>query len=170
MRRAGSSLTSREESAEAAKALEDEGKARQEDTVPDELKLGYREDIEKESGKPQDDNTEASGAPKSGATADEGAGDTEAELAEGFVQTAPLIPVEATTFMPPPQWQPPQYAAAQPGQAMPQNNVWPQHQIHHIQPIRPDWSNEGVPAWVDRAILGVVAALVVMLLKLVLEL
>lgn len=186
-----------QENAEAAKALEDEGKARQEDTVPDELKLGYREDIEKGSGKSQDDNTEASTAPKSAAAADEGAEDTEAELAEGFVQTAPLIPVEATTFTPPPQWQPPQYAAAQPGQAvptptsaahayapapapinphqpnvhaMPQNNVWPQHQIHHIQPIRPDWSNEGVPAWVDRAILGVVAALVVMLLKLVLEL
>ncbi|OBT62040.1 hypothetical protein VE03_09229 [Pseudogymnoascus sp. 23342-1-I1] len=186
-----------EENAEAAKALEDEGKARQEDTVPDELKLGYREDIEKGSGKPQDSNAEASSAPKTPAAANESTGDTEAELAEGFVQTAPLIPVEAPTFMPPPQWQPQQYAAAQPGQTVPtptgaapayaprpapvrlqpdfhaiaaQNNPWPQQQVHQVRQNRPDWSNEGVPAWVDRAILGVIAALVVMLLKLVLEL
>lgn len=99
--------------------------------------------------------------------------------------------------MPPPQWQAPQYAAAQPGQTVPtptsstpafapgpapipqhqphlqhmaQNNAWPQQQMQQVQQNRPDWSNEGVPAWVDRAILGIVAALVVMLLKLVLEL
>ncbi|KFZ20668.1 hypothetical protein V502_03081 [Pseudogymnoascus sp. VKM F-4520 (FW-2644)] len=186
-----------QENAEAAKALEDEGKARQEDTVPDELKLGYREDIERQAGKPQDENAEASSAPKSPTAADDRTGDTEAELAEGFVQTAPLIPVEAPTFTPPPQWQPPQYAAAQPGQTVPtptsaapayapgpapvhlhqpdfhaiaQGHAWPQQQMLQVQQNRPDWSNEGVPAWVDRAILGVVAALVVMLLKLVLEL
>ncbi|OBT58540.1 hypothetical protein VE04_02159 [Pseudogymnoascus sp. 24MN13] len=190
-----------QESEEAAKALEAEGKARQEDTVPDELKLGYREDIEKGSGKPQDSG-EASSAPKSSAASDERTGDTEAELAEGFVQTAPLIPVEAPTFTPPPQWQP-QYAAAQPGQTVPtptsaapayapgpdpvhrhqpdfhaiaQGHAWPQQQMQQMQqmqqvrPNQPDWSNEGVPPWVDRAILGVVTALVVMLLKIVLEL
>lgn len=188
-----------QENAEAAKALEEEGKARQEDTVPDELKLGYREDIENEAGKAQqDDNAEASNsAPKNPTAADESGGDTVAELAEGFVQTAPLIPVEAPTFTPPPQWQAPQYAAAQPGQTVPtptsaapayapgpapvhahqpdfhamaQNNPWPQQQMQHVRRNQPDWSNEGVPAWVDRAILGVVAALVVMLLKLVLDL
>ncbi|KFY34546.1 hypothetical protein V494_06680 [Pseudogymnoascus sp. VKM F-4513 (FW-928)] len=184
-----------QESGEAAKALEEEGKARQEDTVPDELKLGYREDIEKESGKAQDDNAEASSAPTTSTPSDERSGDTEAELAEGFVQTAPLIPVEAPpTFTPPPQRQTPQYAAAQLGQtvptptsaapayapvpvphqphfqAVPQNNPWPQQQMHQVRRNQPDWSNEGVPAWVDRAILGVVTALVVMLLKLVLEL
>ncbi|OBT98795.1 hypothetical protein VE01_03260 [Pseudogymnoascus verrucosus] len=190
-----------QESEEAAKALEAEGKARQEDTVPDELKLGYREDIEKGPGKPQD-SAEASSAPKSSAAADERTGDTEAELAEGFVQTAPLIPVEAPTFTPPPQWQP-QYAAAQPGQAVPtptsaapayapgpapvhrhqpdfhaiaQGHAWPQQQMQQMQQMQqvrqnqPDWSNGGVPPWVDRAILGVVTALVVMLLKIVLEL
>ncbi|KFX99970.1 hypothetical protein O988_03573 [Pseudogymnoascus sp. VKM F-3808] len=187
-----------QENAEAAKALEEEGKAREEDKVPDELKLGYREDIEKQSGNPQEDTGEtSSSAPKNPPPADERAGDTEAELAEGFVQTAPLLPVEPPTFTPPPQWQAPQYPAAQPGQTVPtptsaapafapgpapahqhrqhqqvmaQNNVWPQQQMHQVQLNRPDWSNEGVPAWVDRAILGVVAALVVMLLKLVLEL
>lgn len=187
-----------QENAEAAKALEEEGKAREEDKVPDELKLGYREDIEKQSGNTQGDGAEpSSSAPQNPAPADERAGDTEAELAEGFVQTAPLLPVEAPTFTPPPQWQAPQYPAAQPGQTVPtptsaapafapapapahqhhqhqqviaQNNVWPQQQMHQVQLNRPDWSNEGVPAWVDRAILGVVAALVVMLLKLVLEL
>ncbi|KFY22176.1 hypothetical protein V493_06800 [Pseudogymnoascus sp. VKM F-4281 (FW-2241)] len=185
-----------QENAEAAKALEEEGKARQEDVVPDELKLGYREDIVKESGKPQDDSAEAgSSAPNRSTPADERTGDTEAELAEGFVQTAPLIPVEAPLLAPPPQWQPPQYAAAQPGQTVPtptapayapapapihphqagfhamaQNNAWPQQHIQQVRRNQPDWSSEGVPAWVDRAILGVVAALVVMLLKLVLEL
>lgn len=186
------------ETAEAAKKLEAEGRAKKEDEVPEELKLGYREDLSRGAGEGQG---ESAAAPTQGRAHPGGdtkmAEDTEAELAEGFVQTAPP-PVELPVQSLPPLQSTNPYPPAQPGQTVPaptgstaafasapaqisahevllqqaaQNAVWAQQQMHvQHQAQRADWSNEGVPAWVDRAILGIVAALVVMILKLVIGL
>ncbi len=98
-----------------------------------------------------------------------------AQLAEGFVQTAPVEHVERPRAVP-------AYPAARPGQGVPTptatvpvavaaaavrpaaGGVQAQAQLVRRQ------SNAGVPAWVDKAILGVAACLVVMILKILLGL
>lgn len=110
-----------EESTEAAKMLEEEGKTRQEDKVPEELKLGYREDIDKGSKGSQDEDAGSSAEPSGPGIGTGAAGDTEAELAEGFFQTAPHIPAEESTLPPLPQSPSlsTTYTEAHPGETVP---------------------------------------------------
>ena len=141
---------------EAAKTLEQEGGEKlPEEKVPDGLVIGSREDL---------------GLSASGAAAKEKVGeDTEAQLAEGFVQTQPL-PVQSST-----------YPAARPGQTVPRptGTSQLQHASHLQQPQlqqRPEplaprttqqanVSSDGVPIWIDRAIAGIVVCLVALILK-----
>lgn len=141
---------------EAAEALEEDGGRKLgEEKVPEGLVIGTREDL---------------GLAASGATAKEEGEETEAELAEGFVQTQPL-PVRDSM-----------YPAAQPGQTVPRPTGTPVSQllsqVHvHQAPaaarrtqIQQHVSSEGVPLWIDRAIAGIVICLVVMILKMLLGL
>ena len=141
---------------EAAKALEQEGGEKlPEEKVPDGLVIGSREDL---------------GLLASGAAAKEKVGeDTEAQLAEGFVQTQPL-PAQSST-----------YPAARPGQTVPQptgtSHLQHTSQLQQTQlqqrpePLAPrttqqaSVSSDGVPLWVDRAIAGIVVCLVALILK-----
>jgi len=141
---------------EAAKALEEEGgKKLGEEKVPEELVIGSREEL---------------GLSASGAAENEEGEETEAELAEGFVQTQPL-PERINA-----------YPAAQPGQTVPHatGTLQPPQQAQLLQtpaPLAPrrtqiqaHVSSEGVPLWIDRAIAGIVICLVVMILKMLLGL
>ena len=151
-----------EERAEAAKALEDaEGRKRVEEKVPEELTMKYK-DGEAEKTSPPSDSSE------------------EAELAEGFVQTAPVVQ------------EPPAYPPARPVQGVPQatgtvasgndqaaarvggiQNIQQQNTAQ-AQPLRERAaeirrSTDGVPVWIDRAIAGVVVCLIFMVLKMLLS-
>jgi len=131
------------ESAEAAK----EGEVELVE-VPQELVLATKGDLEKKAG-----------AEKQAEEDEE-----EAELAEGFVQTAPIAREE--------------YPPARPAHAVPiptglrqrtdgvqQNNTSSQPlRTRQQQPI----SHDGVPIWIDRAIAGLVICIVLMILKIVL--
>lgn len=152
---------------EAAKAHGGEGSAAAEVEVPAELKMGFRDEME-------------AAAKAAAATAGGGVKpdvDSEsAELAEGFVQTAPLLPPEtesatasaaegtATTSTlrarPAPGEEVPQPTRTVP---LPDPNVNPQPQQQLLQ--RAGVSNHGVPVWIDRLILVVGILLATMLLK-----
>lgn len=130
---------------------EDKGGMQEEEKVPEGLVIGSREDLGLQSGSKEEKKEED---------------DTEAELAEGFVQTAPL-PAHNSS-----------YPAARPGQTVPQPTGTPTQQSHLTQApttarraqIQQHVSSEGVPIWVDRAIAGIVICLVVMILKMLLGL
>lgn len=117
--------------------------------VPAELKMAFRDDMEKEKAK-------AAGA---GAEDDAEA----AELAEGFVRTAPVSqePVAAapsTSTLP-----------ARPAQGVPQPTrtvpLPPSTNQAMAQRARNVDPNAGVPIWVDYAIIALVGVLVAMLVK-----
>ena len=153
------------ERAEAAKAKENaEGSKRVEEEVPKELTLKYKDRRDEKGGRTTADESE------------------EAELAEGFVQTAPLLP------------DPPAYPPARPVQGVPQptgsvstgndrgdtraetiRNLQQRNITNapQAQPIRERAaevrrSTDGVPIWIDRAIAGVVVCLIFMVLKMLL--
>jgi ubiquitin-conjugating enzyme E2 J1 len=125
--------------------------------VPKELKMGWRDEM----GKSAEGNGETS------------ADDAEsAALAEGFVQTAP-IPAESgqesQTESPTQTLYPP----AQPAQTVPQPTATTPLPPMPPQPaavnaIQRRQSNDGVPEWVDKAIIGIAACLIVMILKVLL--
>jgi len=182
------------ESEEAATKLEAEGSRKMEEKVPEELKLGYREDIVK-PGPAQvqvDSHSEAQISHNASITLTQDDDDEAAELAEGFVPTAPLPSL--SQYQSPQQLEPfSSYPSPQPAQTVPQatgstsaststqyasttttqrlipqqriqQQQQQQHQIPQIQQRR-DRSNEGVPLWVDRAIVVLGVALIAMLLK-----
>jgi len=129
---------------EAAKALGEQGE-KVEEKVPEELKMGWKDEMEK-------DRAEAAAE--------------EAILAEGFVQTTPAVgdtPGESASGS--------AYPSARPAQGVPQ----PTGSNSHTQPRQPttvlqtrQYSNDGVPLWIDRSIAGVVICLVFMVLKMLL--
>jgi len=139
---------------EAVKASEGEGMERVEEIVPEGLVIGSREDLGLSNKKRQ------------GSVPEEEDVDTEeAELAEGFVQTAPQEP----------------YQAARPGQTVPQPTAALSSQPRPIPAMQtnppvalayqrnpPRVSADGVPIWIDRAIAGVVICLFIMSLKVLL--
>jgi ubiquitin-conjugating enzyme E2 J1 len=155
------------ERAEAAKAKEDaEGSKRVEEEVPKELTINVKEQDSERPGVEKPELAEESGA-------------EEAELAEGFVQTAPLQP------------DPPIYPPARPAQGVPQptgsassgigpgaastesirhRNVTtaPQAQTMRQRAAEIRRSTDGVPLWIDRAIVGVAVCLTFMVLKMLL--
>jgi len=138
---------------EAAKLIE--GGSRVEEAVPEGLVIGSKEDLERERKKDEKGDNE---------------GETEAELAEGFVQTAPQPQVETP------------YPPARPAQTVPQPtgssysqagqaalaNQRPLDEATRRTQLQQRVSTEGVPIWIDRAIVGIVICLVVMILKMLL--
>jgi ubiquitin-conjugating enzyme E2 J1 len=152
-----------EERAEAARAKEEKEGKREEDVVPEGLTMQY-----KDGGDPASASSEV---------VDES---EEAELAEGFVQTAPLSLPDA---LPP----------ARPAQSVPlptgsssssndygasraevsatlqqrNNTTAPQQSLQERAAVIRR-STDGVPIWIDRAIAGVVICLIFMVLKVLL--
>lgn len=132
---------------EAAKQCE----TKPEEAVPAELKMGFKDEL----GKKQDnasDNGES------------------AELAEGFVQTVPVVAEEMPQTAP---TQPAAYPPARPAQGVPQPTATiplpamrpaEMRQMHRLP------NSDGVPAWVDKAIMAVVACLLAVIAKLILGL
>ncbi len=161
-----------QECTEASAEKESEGSKREEEVVPKELKMGWKDEMGKEGGSESKDE------------------DTSAELAEGFVSTAPVVD-DAPSMSAPGSAYPP----ARPGQTVSQptgaaqastsamenmngrgsnltstqrarvGDVQSDHQ-RLAQSLRN--SNNGVPIWVDRTIAGLVVCLVCMILKVLL--
>lgn len=161
------------EAEEASNALETGGakEGAEGEKVPEELKLGYREDLGESSAPPQAGSSAAPNVSISAHDKDN-EDDESAELAEGFVRTAPLstgpeyefpAPRGRTTSLERASTSATQRLAAQ---------RWVQQ-----QPQQPQQSlqqrgvtSDGVPAWVDRAIAVIFAAVVALILKLLLRL
>lgn len=146
---------------EAAKEHEGEGQTEVE--VPSDLKMGWRDEMDKNS----------SNAAASGSRTQQDEEDAEsAELAGGFVQTVPLPPApqpetavtSSSSSIP-----------AQPGQGVPQPtrtiplpaqfNPRPQLMMQHRQPPQVRVSNDEVTFWIDRLIVVLSIALAAMILK-----
>lgn len=156
-----------EEAAKAAEAeAEGEGESSsrkaQEVEVPAELKLGFRDEMEKNAAaaaataalnnnNDNNNNTGAAAAPMDAESA---------ELAEGFVQTVPREDLSA--------------GAARPGQTVPQPTRTvplpaPAQQAPLAQMQRRQTGGAGgVPRWIDRVIAALVVCLVGMILKVLL--
>lgn len=149
---------------EAVKELEKDGSlpaGRKEEEVPKELKIGLKDDMDREV---------AAAARASGPS------ETEAELAASFVGTA------EDSAITPPIVSSSIYAPARPAQTVPlPTGSSTAAQVH--QPVAangnlaqapqrqgPGMSNDGVPIWIDRAIAGVIICLIAMLLKMLLAL
>jgi len=128
---------------EATQDAQKRGEEIKEDTVPDELKLGYKDEMGSSQKESEEDKS------------------TSAELAEGFVQTAP--PAEALSQV----QQPAPYQQARPGQGVPQPTapIRPAQAILQGENIQAQRSNDGVPAWLDKMIAIVVALLAFLVLK-----
>ena len=88
-----------------------------------------------------------------------------AELAEGFVQTAPFSadePSASTSGA--------SYPPARPAQTVPQPTatITTHPPRQPVMAVRARRSNDGVPLWIDRTIAGVVVCLIFMVLKMLL--
>ncbi|TVY20640.1 Ubiquitin-conjugating enzyme E2 J1, partial [Lachnellula arida] len=149
------------EEAFRAKEREDGEKERVEVEVPRELQMGFKDEMGKVKGKEK-----------------EREGDTEeAELAEGFVRTAAVAPVDeptqpvvGTARIPPPTAQEPRTSHPVPHTPYRAPAPTPQQLAPQLQRLPQTRSSDGVPVWIDRAIAGVVVLLVAMVLKLLLGL
>jgi ubiquitin-conjugating enzyme E2 J1 len=165
---------------EAAKLTPDAKKP--DEAVPKELKMGWRDEMSTSTGKVGTGKAEPS---TNGIIAGDEDADRESdELAEGFVQTAPMLASSngllAADAGPGPQQAQAQtlsatYPAARPAHSVPQPTATmplppaPAVQLQQLQQRRRQ-SNDGVPEWVDKAIVGIVACLIVMILKMLLGL
>lgn len=150
---AKSNLEILKECEEAAKKADN---VKPDEAVPKELKMGWKDEM---TGSP---------SPESGTKAGPSGDDVEsAELAEGFVATRNVMDegrgLPQTVLYPPAQ---PVQGVPQPTAAVPVQEV--QQQQAALQLQRPRNSNDGVPEWVDKAIAGIVACLVIMILKMIL--
>ncbi|KAJ9148438.1 UBC-like protein [Pleurostoma richardsiae] len=133
--------------------------------VPKELKMGWRDEMEKKAaaGAAREEEKTKSGA------AGQAEEDAEAaELAEGFVQTAPLAREEG----------PPRPSLrARPGQTVPQPTrtmPLPSPQPAAVSQVQAQaqlqrHSGQGIPLWIDRTIAVLVVMLVGMILKVVMR-
>ncbi|KAK6219623.1 ubiquitin-conjugating enzyme [Colletotrichum tabaci] len=171
-----------QECEEAAKANADPNSTAEVE-IPSELKLGYKDEMSKAVEGPegaQMATTTAAAAverpevptPRTGAV------DTEsAELAEGFIRTVP----EANTTIPSalPASQPSattSYPPARPGQGVPAPTrtvslpLAPNVSVRQQAPPVARAYDEGVPLWIDRAIVVLVVLLLAMILKVLLDL
>jgi ubiquitin-conjugating enzyme E2 J1 len=106
---------------------------RKEEVVPEELRLAYREDLSKDGGKGKEANGQAP------APAAAGAQSQPAQRMQAITQPSPASSVAPAVRAPAP--------------AAPQ-----------VQPARPPQAQqEDIPAWIDKAIYGVVLALLVLI-------
>lgn len=138
-------------------------KGREEVEVPEELRMGFKDEMEKAVAAAA---AEAATAVAAGARADDVGARMDEEsalLAEGFVQTAPVVEAEAhvadTASLP----ARPAAAVPQPTRTVPlpaQGMV--DLPAAHLQQRR---ANEGVPVWIDRLIVVLGVLLAAMVLK-----
>ncbi len=151
---------------EAAKLRPDVKKP--DETVPSELKMGWRDEMQP-----------ATDAGPSNSAASNAEDNESAELAEGFVRTAPVDEPDAHLVLEAGESSVLAYVPAQPVQGVPQPTATipftptqpqPQPQPQTQQQLqRGRQSNDGVPEWVDKAIIGIVACLMFMILKMLLR-
>ncbi|KAI1414371.1 UBC-like protein [Hypoxylon sp. FL1857] len=131
---------------------QNQGGSRKEVEVPAELKMGFRDEMERKNGNGGEDAKEDAES---------------AELAEGFVQTVPereiVPPTTMSSTAPPPPARPAQGVPAPTGRVPVPDPVG--HQPTSTSSRRPVDPNAGVPAWVDYAIVSLVIMLIAMLLK-----
>ncbi|KAI1153469.1 ubiquitin-conjugating enzyme/RWD-like protein [Nemania diffusa] len=122
--------------------------------VPAELRMAFRDELEK---------------PKAGADGEGGKGDAEsAELAEGFVQTVPerIQDVQIAAGAPPPPRPAQGVPAPTPTTRIPL--PVPMGPVGTQQPMQTDPTG-GVPPWLDYAIMALVMMLVAIILKIMLR-
>ncbi|KAI1480253.1 UBC-like protein [Daldinia eschscholtzii] len=135
---------------------ENDGKSRKKEEVevPAELKMGFRDEVEKARAA-----AAAAAAATGGEKGNENEDDTEsAELAEGFVQTAPRREDLSSTPLRPAQ------AVPTPTRTMPLPSGGVGQATSLQTPRRVDPS-AGVPPWVDYAIVSLVIILIAMVTK-----
>ncbi|OHE91907.1 ubiquitin-conjugating enzyme [Colletotrichum orchidophilum] len=164
-----------QECEESAKAKADLPDSATEIEIPSELKLGYKDEMTESKGSEGEQAAAATVSP----TPRSDPADTEsAELAEGFVRTAPgtiaATSSSASTSRPPATA--PSYPPARPGEGIttPTRTVsLPPAPNLSVRPQAPPTTHaydEGVPLWVDRAIVVLVVLLLAMILKVLLDL
>lgn len=132
---------------EAAKLVD----AKPDETVPKELRMGWKDEIGKNN------NVSASGE----------AEPESAELAEGFVRTAPdelargeQAPQSLTTMAM--TSSPPRHGVLQPTEMTAETSQRRAQTTYRA----PQVADDGVPVWVDKAIIGILVCLIAMILKL----
>ncbi|KAH8908937.1 UBC-like protein [Coniochaeta sp. PMI_546] len=132
-----------------------EKKRREEVEVPPELKMGFRDEMEKAAAAEKADD----GVGRAGGGLDE----ESAQLAEGFVQTAPVVAAQMeraeTASLP-----------ARPAQTVPQPTRTvpvPGQQLVGVPQVQLQQrrANDGVPMWIDRLIVVLGVLLAAMVLK-----
>ncbi|KAM0151072.1 hypothetical protein ACHAQE_004565 [Botrytis cinerea] len=134
------------EAEQLAKELEGEGTSsnREEETIPPDMQIGLKKETKAETGSNQE------------------TGSNKEIDDENSKSTEEVTPAQAES----------EYPAAIPAQTVPQPTATiplPQHPQPQRQTAQARvQSDEGVPAWVDRAIAGIVLCLVVMVLKMLL--
>lgn len=127
--------------------------------IPSELKLGYRDEIESK----KTENTDRRNSVSTDAVSANSVDAETAELAEGFVQTAPRV-TESVGLAP----------AAAPGQG-PAQPTAVNEDAAVARPVQPALaghrrnSDDGVPLWIDRAIVVLVVLLAALLLKIMFD-
>jgi ubiquitin-conjugating enzyme E2 J1 len=131
-----------------------EKKRREEVEVPAELKMGFRDEMEKAATAAKAQEGEAAGGQMD---------EESAQLAEGFVQTAPVVEGQTesldTASLP-----------ARPAQTVPQPTrtvPLPGQQVVGMPPVQLQQrrANDGVPMWIDRLIVVLGVLLAAMVLK-----
>ncbi|KAF6815847.1 ubiquitin-conjugating enzyme [Colletotrichum sojae] len=146
---------------ESAKAIVGSSNSTAEVEIPSELKMGWKDEMAEPS---KSDSPPVSKPPR----LDDSDGES-AELAEGFVCTA--RETTATNNNQPAVPQPPSAAAGRPPVQMaptPTRTV-SQPMAPNVRQVHQRPHDEGVPLWVDRAIVAIVVLLLAMILKVVLE-
>ncbi|KAK2065759.1 ubiquitin-conjugating enzyme [Colletotrichum caudatum] len=148
---------------DAAKANADSSEPTTEVEIPSELKLGYKDEMIK---------TETSSG---GEQASPNTATASAELAEGFVRTAPETNT-VVNMAPASQPSSTSYPPARPGHGFPAPtrtvSLPPAPNVSVRQQVPPAARayDEGVPLWIDRAIVVLVVLLLAMILKALLDL
>ncbi|KAF6840805.1 ubiquitin-conjugating enzyme [Colletotrichum musicola] len=146
---------------ESTKAIVDSSDATAEVEIPSELKMGWKDEMAEPS---KSDSPPVSKPPR----LDDSDGES-TELAEGFVRTA--RETTATNNNQPAVPQPPSAAAGRPPvQVTPTpTRTVSQPTAPNVRQVHQRPHDEGVPLWVDRAIVAIVVLLLAMILKVVLE-
>ncbi|KAF9869458.1 ubiquitin-conjugating enzyme [Colletotrichum karsti] len=127
--------------------------------IPSELKMSWKDEMAKPKG-----SEEGSPAPD---VSQREEGDTEsAELAEGFVRTAPETGLEAN--------QVPASTSAPPAARLTEGVPAPTRTVSlppapNVRQVHQGPHDEGVPLWVDRSIVAIVVLLLAMIVKMVLD-
>ncbi|KAK5165010.1 hypothetical protein LTR04_001548 [Oleoguttula sp. CCFEE 6159] len=147
----------------AAKEREDAGAAKKEETVPEELRLAYREDL---GGKDDGAGEAAAGQVQQGTHIPVAGGasprDNNTRPDPAPAATAPPSQTASSSSIDVPNTTSPPYISPQPRTAPLPTRTTPLPPPQRPTPFHVD---RGVPPWVDKAIAGLVAALVIMVLK-----